>query len=149
MCWNDAASPCPKVLSICGLSIAPSRKAGKCLATPSRPRAGDVEPLHTVTIRTGLGALKFDSVLLHEVCHIWMHRGRAAATPAVSEGVARLTSYWYLGQHRSPAAAALQSIIGSDSDEIYGDGFRAAREAERRHGWITVRQQLLIDGTLP
>lgn len=131
-------------------------RLGRHLMLRGKPALGSAQRIsegaanrYQITMEKGLGALQFDSVFVHELTHIWAYLNRFPRDCVVDEGVARLTSYWYLGFASDPAAKILRRRISTDPDKIYGVGFRKALAAEQTYGWSAVRQHLLKNGTLP
>lgn len=100
-------------------------------------------------IKRGLPALQFEAVVAHELTHAWLRIHDVSPPDTVEEGVAELTSFWFLGRVGEPRAAALQHQIATNRDHIYGRGFRMAMKAEQRHGWSRVADSLLRTGHLP
>lgn len=110
---------------------------------------GTRDKIHTVTIKRGLPAVRFDATVAHELTHVAFHIGDIRATEQVNEGVAELQAVWLLGRIGGSSAAALQQRIVTNADPIYGGGYRLVRRAEDRFGWPAVWAQLRRDGRLP
>jgi hypothetical protein len=103
----------------------------------------------SIRLQRGLPAVQLASVVAHEIAHVWLWSSAPTPQKLDDEGVAELCGYWVLGHLGGEAAAALQRRIASNTDALYGAGFRRARQAEDLHGWPSVRSHLLTYGRLP
>lgn len=122
---------------------------GIARATWSRAASGSSSCRIDIVIKRGLPALQFDAVVAHELTHAWLRIRDVSLPDVVEEGVAELTSFWFLGYVGGSRAAAIQHQIATNRDHIYGRGFRMAMKAEQRHGWSRVADALLRTGHLP
>lgn len=81
-------------------------------------------------------ALAFEAVVVHELYHAWEHLHRLSSSRQTSEGIAELCSWLYLdAQPKSDLRTVLQLSIEQRTDDIYGAGFRWAKQAMARHGF--------------
>jgi len=109
----------------------------------------DVEVVD-LAIVAGMPAPQFGAVVAHECMHAWMvQRGFGVVAPPIAEGLSQLASDGWLERQRDPRARLLRDAIAQDPDPVYGDGFRQARTAVRRHGLLPVLRTVRADGRLP
>jgi hypothetical protein len=76
----------------------------------------------------------FDSVVAHELMHVWVSQNVGELPDKRSEeGACQMVAHMVLEKYRhSPRAAYLEKKIELNKDPIYGAGYRRA-QAHRRH----------------
>ena len=88
-----------------------------------------------ILIMDGLPGELFQMVAAHELCHAWLFLNGYAGLPLrVEEGLCSLSEALWLSERNTPIAEIRMSRLANSDDPIYGEGYRAAREAMRRHG---------------
>lgn len=103
-----------------------------------------------LAVVAGLPAPEFGAVVAHECMHAWMaQRGFGQVPPTIAEGLSELASDGWLERQRDPRARLLREAIARNPDPVYGEGFRQARAAVRRHGLLPVLRAVRTRGALP
>ena len=83
-----------------------------------------------ILIQKNLPAEHFRTVAIHELTHAWFFYNYFQDLPlAVEEGMCVLMEYIWLKNLKTKDAEYRRKIIEESPDPIYGDGFRAAKEA--------------------
>lgn len=83
-----------------------------------------------ILIQQHLPEEHFRTVAIHELTHAWFFYNQYYGLPLeVEEGMCVLMEYIWLKSLKTKDAAYRRKIIEDSPDPVYGDGFRAAREA--------------------
>lgn len=82
------------------------------------------------------------SVLAHELGHAWVFQCGLELPREVEEGFCEFCSYLWLSGSRDPRAVFLMKRIVSNTQPIYGDGFRRVQAWSTGPGFSGVLQQL-------
>jgi hypothetical protein len=67
----------------------------------------------------------------------------------VEEGLCQVVAYRWLRDQPDPRAALLREGMDTSPDPVYGEGFRAAKQAVRREGMNAVLASVKATGRLP
>jgi hypothetical protein len=103
-----------------------------------------------VRVLRGLPSFVFGRVVAHELGHAWLGQfGARPSSQAVEEGLCELVSYAWLKRSGTPFAAEVRDRMWTNSDPVYGDGFRAVHAAVRQHGLAAVLESMSRFGDLP
>jgi hypothetical protein len=109
----------------------------------------EVRDVQDISILSHLPAVQFQSVLVHEYYHVWEIRRRLMSSPRTSEGMAELCSWLYLESLQDDGQARrLMKDIEQQADDVYGEGFRWARQGFGRYGFTGLMGRVLHDGGL-
>ena len=82
------------------------------------------------------------SVLAHELGHAWVFQRGLELPREVEEGFCEFCSHLWLSRSRDPRAVFLMKRIASNTQPIYGDGFRKVQSWSTGAGFAGVLQQL-------
>ncbi|WP_099343950.1 MULTISPECIES: protein DA1 [unclassified Actinoplanes] len=85
-----------------------------------------------------LPLVRFGAVVAHEVMHAYLvQHGFGELPPPVEEGLCELLAHaWLKGEPGAPAEWERRRIM-DNPDPVYGNGFRAARQAALRVGGVS------------
>lgn len=109
----------------------------------------EVRDVQGIAILSHLPAVQFQSVLIHEYYHVWEIRRRLISSPRTSEGMAELCSWLYLESLQADVQVKrLMKDIEQQTDDIYGEGFRWARQSLNRYGFTGLMGRVLHAGGL-
>jgi len=87
-----------------------------------------------IRLRPGSSVLNTTAVLTHEVFHLMSASWRLCLPNQLEEGAANLAQYLFLKHHGGFESQELQWCLHVDDNEVYGDGFRIARQTYRQQG---------------
>ncbi|QKV75300.1 protein DA1 [Amycolatopsis sp. Hca4] len=103
-----------------------------------------------VLVLRGLPAELFGSTVAHELGHAWLsENGNHPRNPAVEEGLCELIAYAWLKKSSTRFGAALREELATNTDPVYGEGFRQVHTAVRHHGVDRVLRTVAATGELP
>ncbi len=95
---------------------------------------------HTIYVLNGLPALNIESIIAHELMHVWITENiKAKLTSSVIEGSCNYAAYLYLKQQVDQSSQKLIDEIEDDPSTVYGDGFRIIKN---RFGSKTISEFL-------
>ncbi|MEK7484350.1 MAG: protein DA1 [Planctomycetota bacterium] len=99
-----------------------------------------------VSILWGLEENLFQSILIHELVHIWVKENRKSAlNRQIEEGFANYLSFLLLQTRDNLMSHYLTEMIEKNTDPIYGDGFRKVKERIQQIGIAPFQEQLKSD----
>lgn len=111
------------------------KEKGICLYEINTLGKRVVNRKNEIYILSGMPLLSFESVLAHEMMHVWMNLNCAKRLdPGLCEGTANFASYIVLSQYSNKMSQFLIDNMRNDPDTIYGDGFRIVERQVDRHG---------------
>jgi hypothetical protein len=85
----------------------------------------------------------FDSVLAHELMHVWIAQNtRRELDARTEEGVCQLASHLVLRDGHDRRADYLRKKIEKSQDPVYGDGYRRAKRYVDRRGMASLLNRL-------
>ena len=88
-----------------------------------------------IFILFGLPRIEFESVLAHELLHIWLHQNQIKLSLETEEGFCNLGRYLiYQNDHTQFATIHLQAME-NDPDPIYGLEYRKMKTKLKQKGW--------------
>lgn len=103
-----------------------------------------------VAVLQGMPATLFAGVVLHELGHAWLTvHDIEHLPPWAEEGFCQLISYRYYTGLNTPEARYRASSLESESDPIYGDGFRHVRALADSMGFGQFVEALRVTRRLP
>jgi hypothetical protein len=103
-----------------------------------------------IAILRGLPRILFGAVAAHEVGHAWLRAmGIDGLKPLEEEGFCELLGYSWLREADSPERAFYAERLASNTDPIYGDGFRHLRGLFEIHGLSGLLNHLRTHKQLP
>jgi hypothetical protein len=103
-----------------------------------------------VAVLQGMPAMLFSGVVLHELGHVWLTvHGIESLPPGDEEGFCQLISYTYYTSLDTPEARFRASSLETESDPIYGDGFRRVRALAEHRGFGQFVEALRVGRRLP
>ncbi|GAA2682978.1 MULTISPECIES: protein DA1 [Actinoplanes] len=118
--------------------------------------------VHGLTVVAGLDVMdlmvardlplvRFGVVVAHEVMHAYLaQQGFGDLSPQVEEGLCELLAHAWLKDQPGDPAEWERRRITHNPDPVYGDGFRAARDAAIRIGGVRrMLDHVRRHGTLP
>ena len=83
---------------------------------------------YTVHVLDCLSKTAFAEVMAHELLHLWLYDHSLVPSKRITEGFCNLGSFEVLsGIQTDKAKVKLQNII-SNSDSVYGEGFRVVKQ---------------------
>lgn len=84
---------------------------------------------HTIYVLNGVPATSVESVIAHELMHVWLIQNtRNDHSAHLREGSCNFISFIYLSSLAVEDAKIQMKIIEMNPDSVYGDGFRMVRE---------------------
>lgn len=98
---------------------------------------------HIIYMFRHLSKVAFAEVLAHEMLHIWQFDRKIRYEPFYSEGFCNLGSYVVLKAIGNAEAMAKIDTLESDTDPIYGDGYRFMKNAYSNGGWSSAIKCLI------
>lgn len=102
-----------------------------------------------VAVLQGMPATLFSGVVLHELGHVWLTVHGIENLPLwAEEGFCQLISHRYYSGLNTPEARYRASSLESESDPIYGDGFRSVRARAEQMGFAQFVEKLRATKTL-
>lgn len=103
-----------------------------------------------VAIRRGLPMPLFQGVLVHELSHVWCTVHQIISLPEwAEEGFSELVAYRYYSQLNSPQGQYYAKQIHSNSDPVYGKGFRGIKRMADQLTFGGLIKYLLANKELP
>ena len=103
-----------------------------------------------ILIQIHLPEEHFRTVAIHELTHAWFFYHQYQGLPLeVEEGMCVLMEYIWLKSQKTKDAQYRMEVIEESPDPVYGDGFRAAREALRRMPLNVLLEYLLEKKAFP
>ena len=97
--------------------------------TNIRVTNGNEKIKHTIYVLTLIPSEHIQSVVAHELMHIWLHQNTANNHEmALKEGSCNYVSYVYMKTLTSREAISITRLYGRNVDPIYGDGFRKVKD---------------------
>lgn len=98
------------------------------------------DEVHKIYILDRLPEQSTESILAHELMHVWMHQNDINNLPSnIVEGSCNFISYLYMKDRFDNPSKEVLLLLENDRDKIYGDGFR---EIKRRFGSKTLNDLL-------
>ena len=92
----------------------------------------------------------FRYVLIHELGHAWLALNEIQGLPLwAEEGFCELLSYQYLKSCNTNKSIEVAEQIIMQTDQIYGDGFRAMRNFTYKYGINWLRDEMIKVKGLP
>lgn len=83
----------------------------------------------TVYILNGLPPVYTESIIAHELMHVWFHQnGLGTLDGPTTEGSCNFISWFWLSRSNDPVAPMVIRMLESDSDPVYGEGFRRIKQ---------------------
>lgn len=83
---------------------------------------------HVISVLNGVPATNIESVIAHELMHVWMNDNTGDDHPdEIREGSCNYISYLYLKSVNSSEAQQIIRQLESDSSDEYGQGFLSVR----------------------
>lgn len=83
----------------------------------------------TIYVLNGLPPVYTESILAHELMHVWFHQNGLSGLDALTtEGSCNYLSWSYLSRSPDPAAPMIMKMLEADTDPVYGDGFRRIKQ---------------------
>lgn len=96
-----------------------------------------------IFIQSGFSVTNFQRHLAHELCRVWIHQqGNHELDKVFEEGSCEALSFIAVYEIGSPDAARIMSSIETNSDTIYGVGFRHVRAFILQHGMAEWRNRI-------
>jgi hypothetical protein len=103
-----------------------------------------------IAILSGLDEEMFRYVLIHELGHAWLALNEIQGLPLwAEEGFCELLSYQYLKSCNTNKTIEVAEQIIMQTDQIYGDGFRAMRNFTYQYGINWLRDEMIKVKGLP
>lgn len=103
-----------------------------------------------VAVLSGLPAMLFRGVTVHELGHVWLVVQGIDRLPTwAEEGFCELLSYRYYTEHSSPESRYHAEGIARNGDPVYGEGFRRVQAIAERMGWARFIETLSATKQLP
>jgi len=113
----------------------PERGMGFTVSNITKENGKRVKIEHTVYILFGLPRIQFESVLAHELFHVWLNEQDIRISPKESEGFCNLASALIYQADTSELARHLLEKMHQDPDPVYGDGYRKMHKTLQQLGW--------------
>jgi hypothetical protein len=80
---------------------------------------------HTIYVLDRLPEKSTESIIAHELMHVWMHQNDIRNLPSkTTEGACNFISYLYFKGRIDYESEEIILLLENDTDPIYGDGFR-------------------------
>jgi len=98
---------------------------------------------HSITMLTGLPKLQFDSVLAHELLHVWLNEKNLDLPDEQTEGFCNLGAALICEQEQSDFSRILLKKLAEDPDKVYGDGYRKMKKRLEEIGWPELIREVL------
>ena len=96
-----------------------------------------------ISIHCNLPETLFKGVLAHELMHSWLFLYAIELTDAECEGFCNLGKYLVLRSSNAPEAKYLISwILETNTDPVYGEGFRLMKKRLDKLGWRNLMRTL-------
>jgi hypothetical protein len=93
---------------------------------------------YTIYILSGLHKVIFNSVLAHELMHVWQHEHTIELSELENEGLCELVCYYILDASQTRIGKVAMKQMEKSKDPIYGDGFRLMKSRFEKVGnWNT------------
>ena len=103
-----------------------------------------------IAILHGLPQWHFEAVAAHELGHAWLFLNRfPPLPPPIEEGICELCEYLWLREQDSPEAIWLLKAMDENPDPIYGEGYRAVRQALEGRTLQELMEYIWRQGKLP
>ncbi len=103
-----------------------------------------------VAVLVGMPATLFAGVVLHELGHVWLTVHQIEQLPSwAEEGFCQLLSYRYYSSLNTPESRYHAERLESDTDPVYGEGFRKMRILSDRLGFQRLIEILQTSKRLP
>lgn len=96
---------------------------------------------HTIFILNGLPSLEFKGILAHELLHVWLSEHDAHLSTQNTEGFCNLGMMLVNQSDSSDFAKALQQQLETNSDPVYGKGYRTMKKKLDAIGWTALIQR--------
>ena len=90
-----------------------------------------------------LPILEFEAVLAHEYFHVWLQENNINLDKNETEGFCNLASAHIYKANGSKFAQIHLNAMDTDSDPIYGEGYRKMKERLEKFGWKILIETLL------
>jgi len=82
-----------------------------------------------------LPKILFQSILIHEMTHIWLRQNNFITNLKEEEGFCNLVSSYFLKNEQSKFSSILLKSLFENSDTIYGNGYRLMNKKLEEFGW--------------
>ncbi|MBV6512372.1 MAG: hypothetical protein FMNOHCHN_01869 [Ignavibacteriaceae bacterium] len=83
----------------------------------------------TVYVLNGLPPIYTESIIAHELMHVWFHQNGLSGLDALTtEGSCNYLSWTWLSRSPDPAAPMVIKMLEADTDPVYGEGFRRIKQ---------------------
>tara|TARA_A100001011_G_scaffold266415_1_gene275412 strand:- start:361 stop:1101 length:741 start_codon:yes stop_codon:yes gene_type:complete len=82
-----------------------------------------------------LPKILFQSILIHEMTHVWLRQNNVVASLKKEEGFCNLVSSYFLKNQQSKFSSILLNNLFENTDSIYGDGYRLMNKKLDEFGW--------------
>lgn len=103
----------------------------------------DDQKLFEIQILSGLPRIDFESVLAHELIHVWIESNNLLIPDRDIEGICNLGAFLMLRKDNSPHARLLLKRLNNDVSIKYGNSFRRMRKKLIGYGWLKFIKELL------
>ncbi len=90
----------------------------------------------------GLPKIEFEAVLAHELLHVWLHEQNAVLSLEKTEGFCNLGSSLIFENDSTQFSRIHLQAMESESDPVYGGGFRSMKSRLDELGWIKLLKYL-------
>lgn len=120
------------------------------IASVTRTNGTNAPVYLDIRLLNGMPSPLFEGVTVHELGHAWLAcRHIATLGKLEEEGFCELLAYRYYTYLGSRDADYHATLIETNTDPVYGNGFRRLRFLERRVGFDRIVSNLITTGNLP
>ena len=96
-----------------------------------------------ISILSGIPRIEFESVLSHELLHIWLYQNHIKLSPETEEGFCNLGRYLIYQNDQTHFATIHLQAMENDPDPIYGIEYRKMKTKLEQIGWKNLILYLL------